>query len=260
MRGPKGMRRGMQLSELGMIPDGAVLIRDGIIQEVGPSRRVEALAEARGATEIDATGRVVMPGLVDSHTHLIFPPALSAAGPVGETALRTLLSTTAQRLAHRGRGHLEALARHGTTTVEAKTGCGPLEPAETKILRVLHVLQGHPLDVIPTFLFRPCLPGLDAGVAEWVLNELMPKIRRRNLARFADVLWDNEPEHEPLFRRFLETARSLGFVCKIHAERSAIAGAVAAAVGHSVVSIDHVDGITAGDQPVRLPLLPPWRP
>jgi imidazolonepropionase len=75
MRGPKGPRRGLALNELSIIPDGALLIRDGVLMEVGPSRRLENLAEARDAWEINAAGRVVMPGFVDSHTHLAFPLA-----------------------------------------------------------------------------------------------------------------------------------------------------------------------------------------
>src|SRR5262252_6007438 len=74
LRGPKGPRRGSDLNELGIISDGALLIRDGLIEEVGPTRRVENLAAARGAVEVSALTRVVMPGFVDSHTHLVFPP------------------------------------------------------------------------------------------------------------------------------------------------------------------------------------------
>ncbi len=74
LRGPRGVRRGADLNELSVIPDGALLIRNGIIEEVGPSRRVENLAGARDAVEINAAGRVVMPGFVDSHTHLVFAP------------------------------------------------------------------------------------------------------------------------------------------------------------------------------------------
>jgi len=74
LRGPSGPRRGWALRDLGMIQDGALLIRDGVVVSVGPSRRVENLSEARSAREIDASGRVVMPGFVDSHTHLVGGP------------------------------------------------------------------------------------------------------------------------------------------------------------------------------------------
>ncbi len=78
LRGPAGPRRGTALGELGIVQDGAVLIRDGRIDDLGQGRRVENLASARGAREIDVTGRVVLPGFVDSHTHLTWgPPRLA---------------------------------------------------------------------------------------------------------------------------------------------------------------------------------------
>src|SRR5947209_98026 len=172
-----GPRRGLALNELSIIPDGALLIRDGVLQEVGSTRRVENLAQARDAVEINAAGRVVMPGFVDSHTHLVFPQG----GPWTEEhddAARVVRASTGQRLEAKSRAHLEAMARHGTTTVEAKTGCGPDESAESKLLRVLSALKDDPVEVIPSFLLR--LPtgrdGCCSGdAAQWVIEELLPK-------------------------------------------------------------------------------------
>ncbi|MGA3016402.1 MAG: amidohydrolase family protein [Bryobacteraceae bacterium] len=250
LRGPKGARRGPELNELGVIPHGAMLIRDGVVEEVGPAVRVENLTAARGAMEISAVGRVVMPGFVDSHTHLMFPPPCPAgeAQRQPESAVKVLLTVTGQRLAWRGRGYLEAMARHGTTTVEAKTGCGPHESAETKVLRVLAALQGKPLDVVATLLFRfsrACVgsPEADWAAAEWMCGELLPKIRRRRLARFADLEWDPQPWRQELFRRFLVAARELGFGCKVHADDAMPAPAVRLAVEQQAVSVDHLEHI-----------------
>jgi imidazolonepropionase len=250
LRGPAGPRRGAALSELGLIPDGAVLLCDGLIREVGPTRRLENLKAARDALDIDATGRVVMPGLVDAHTHLMFPPPHSGdAGAVvdDDRAARGLSAITAQRLARRGRVCLQAMARHGTTTAEAETGCGPNESAELKVLRVLNVLHKDPLDMVATFLFRlgpPVADSADAAAAEHVFQELMPKIRRRRLARFAGLQWDNDPARRPLLERFLDVARALGFPCKIHADRHSCAGAVTMALESAAVSIDHLEYVT----------------
>jgi imidazolonepropionase len=258
LRGPRGPRRGPALGDLGIILDGAVLLRDGAIQEVGPTRRLENLAASRGAIEIDATGRVVMPGLVDSHTHLMFPPAQTGEGDRGagsvdgvdiDRAARALAAVTAQRLARRGRLTLQAMARHGTTTVEAKTGCGPNESAELKVLRVLGVLHRDPLDIVSTFLFRlgsgpEDRVHADAAAAEVILRDLMPKIRRRKLARFADLQWDTDLGRRPLLVRFLETARSLGFARKIHADQHSCGAAVSLAVEYSATSIDHLEYAT----------------
>ena len=228
-----------------MIQDGAVLIRDGIVVEVGPSRRVENLAQARDAIEINAAGRVVMPGFVDSHTHLAFPPAgIHATDPAA--AVRALHTATGQRLEFRTRAYLEAMARHGTTTAEVKTRCGLDEGAESKLLRMLGALRHEPIDLIPSFLFR--LPSeLDGGswqATEWVVAELLPKIRRRGVALFADLAWDCDPALLPCFDRYLDAARHLGFGLKVHAESSNPDGAAAFAARHHVLSIDHLEHAT----------------
>ncbi|MDE3164340.1 MAG: amidohydrolase family protein, partial [Acidobacteriota bacterium] len=240
MRGPAEPRRGLSLSELNIIPDGAILIRDGRIAEVGPTRRLENLAGARGATEIDAFGRVVMPGFVDSHTHLV----VSCADD--PDAARRIRASTGHRIEFQTRAYLEAMARHGTTTVEAKTGCGPDESAENKLLRVLFALRGHPLDLIPSFLCRLPHTGAPAA-AEWVLSELLPKIHRRKAAHFADLVCNGDPLLVSVYDRYLEAARTLGFRCKIHADNLRPADAVELAVRHRVTSIDHLEHATALD-------------
>jgi imidazolonepropionase len=231
--------------DLGIIPDGALLLRDGLIEEVGTTRRLENLTGARGADVIDATGKVVMPGLVDAHTHLMFPlPHSGVENPDVEVdidrAARAVASITAQRLASRGRVWLDAMARHGTTTLEAKTGCGPNHSAELKLLRVLHVLNKGALDVVPTFLFRPGTVE-DAGRT---FGDLMFTIRRRRLARFADLQWDTDMTRRPLLIRFLDAALGLGFACRIHADQHSCGGAVSLAVEYGATSIDHLEYAT----------------
>src|SRR5262249_54960285 len=160
---------------------------------------LENLAQAREAIEINAAGRVVLPGFVDCHTHLVFPPA--GMEDDADRARRAVRSFTAQRLEFRARAYLEAMARHGTTTVEVKSGCGPYESAELKILRVLSSLRYNPLYLIPSFLFRlPAnLNGETAAAAERVVSQLLPKIRRRGTAQFADLAWDANPHLMPYF-------------------------------------------------------------
>jgi imidazolonepropionase len=231
------------MGELGIIPDGALLIRDGVIDQVGPTTRIENLAIARDAIEVDAMGRVVMPGFVDCHTHLLFPPP--GGEGEGDAVVRSLIATTSQRLAHRGREYLRAMARHGTTTVDAGTGCGLNESAESKVLRVLGLLNRDPIDVIPTFLFRfpeRAKPDAvaDAAVAEWVFDNLAPTIRRRRQARFAGVQWETEPARENLCLQFLDVARELGFTCKIHADNAF----PEKALDRQIAAIEHVEHAT----------------
>jgi imidazolonepropionase len=242
LRGSQEPRRRGSLNEVTAIPDGAVLIRDGLIVEVGPTRRLENLAGVRHATEIDASGRVVMPGFVDSHTHLTFP---SAPGDDLEAA-RRVRTSSGQRIEARARTSLASMARHGTTTVEAKTGSGTDESVECKLLRVLSALQGDPLDVVSSFLCR--LPHDDAAAAvKWIAGELLPKIQKRKIARFADIMCNGDPANIPLYDYYLRAARALGFPCKIHAGCSQPAEAIALAAKHSATSIDHLEHATPED-------------
>ena len=230
---------------MGVIRDGALLVGNGVIQEVGPTRRVENLAKARDAVEISAVGRVVMPGFVDSHTHLMFPPPEVGDEEI-QSASRLVRTSSVRRLVGRTRAHLEAMARYGTTTVEAKTGSLLDESTEIKLLRVMAALKNEPLDVIPTFLMRLPQGGLHGDGAietavDWVSREFLAKISRRRLAHFADLVLDGEPARRPWFDRLLKAAGQAGFHCKIHSRTRHAGYATALAGGRNVVSIDHLE-------------------
>jgi len=251
LRGSHAPRRGSELNQLNIIPDGSLLIRDGVLLEVGPTRRVENLAAAHHAIEISAAGRVVMPGFVDSHTHLLFP----APGPPGgdfDSQVRTMHATTAAQLKMRARVYLQAMARHGTTTVEVKTGTGADPGAEMKILRVLADLKEEPLDIVPSFLFRapPSISEPEQNfiaIWRWVCHDFLPTIRRRQLVHFADLVWDPFLAHEEAFAGYLQVARSLALGCKLHAEAVDTSAAISATAGFRLTSIDHLEHATAND-------------
>ena len=251
LRGSREPRRGPELNQLSMIVVGSLLVRDGVLLEVGPTRRVENLALARQAIEIDAAGRVVMPGFVDSHTHLLFPPPGVTDGDF-EAQVRAVHATSATQLTMRARVYLRAMARHGTTTLEVKTGAGAVSSAEMKILRVLSELKEEALDLVPSFLFRaPPSASTDersfAAIWQRVCAEFLPKISRRRLADFADLAWDRFFMHEQALTGYMQVARSRGFGCKLHAEGPEISAAVAAAAEQRLTSIDHLEYATAAD-------------
>jgi imidazolonepropionase len=225
-----------------MISDGALLIRDGLVEEAGPTRRVENLAAARGATVIEASGRVVMPGFVDSHTHLVYPPRADRADD-RESAARAMRTWTAGWIETRTKPYLEAMARHGATTVEIKTGCGPDEAAEVKALKVIAALDGRPVEVVPTFLLRAPLGCSDEDVAE-IVTELPPRIQRRGMASFFDLWWDGVASRQDDYTRYLKFAEASGIDRKVHAEGQGCSTGLALAIGLRATSIDHLEHIT----------------
>jgi imidazolonepropionase len=269
LRGSAGPRRGADLRDLGIIQEGAVLIENGAIATLGPARRVENLSAARGAREIDASGKVVAPGFVDSHTHLLCgPPRLNdydmrlagasyaeiaAAGGGILSTVRAVRDAPIRKLVMQARRTLAGFIRHGTTTLEAKSGYGLDESGERKTLRAIRALDSKPLDLVPTYLGAHVVPpewcGREEGYIDWMCGYLMPKLRRRNLARFADVYCDRGAFTLAQARRYLEAARTLGFELKIHAGQFSSDGAAALAAELGAASADHLD--YAGDDDIR---------
>ena len=267
LRGPSGPRRGSALRDLGIIADGALLIVEGVIAEVGVSRRVENLAAAKGAAEIDATGRVVMPGFVDSHTHLVAgPPRLleyemraaglsdqeiAAAGGGPSAMLRAVRGSSARSLELRARDAVIQFIRHGTTTLEAKSGAALDGPGELKLLKVMGRLDGAPIDVLPTCFAAGALPPEYSDsvneYVDWMCAWLLPKIRERRLARFADVSCEPDAFGVEQSRHYLESARGLGMIPKVHAGQHELSGGVRLAVEIQAASADGLAHVSRAD-------------
>jgi imidazolonepropionase len=172
----RGPRRGAALANVGLVKNGEVLIADGLIVAVGPRAHVEAHPLARGAQRLDAAGRVVLPGFVDPHTHLIH-----AASRADECELRItgasyeeiakrgggilnsvakLRAATSDTLKQRAHSALKQFAAYGTTTIEAKSGYGLNLASELKILKLHKELSaGQPLDIVSTFLGAHVIPS-----------------------------------------------------------------------------------------------------
>lgn len=236
LRGPARPRRGAELGDLGIIPDGALLIRDGRIAEAGLTRRVENLHSARRAPEIDASGRVVMPGFVDGRVQL-WPesPGPSRVGPL-----------TARTLATGARKVLAGMARHGTTTVCAATSAARDHSTELKMFRVLAGLDGKPLDLLTAYVaLVQAESGSDAAAhVESLCTEMMPVVWRRKLARFAV---GNCGAFEPaVVRRLLECARKLGFPLHVWAGTSPSAMPLALEMEALSIALDRI-----GDDEIR---------
>ena len=239
LRGPARARRGAELRDLAIIPDGALLIRDGRIAEAGPTRRVENLAAARGVREINAAGRVVMPGFVDGRTQLWPGLDLNGASVESPHASPKFSAPSSRTLAARAGKVLAGMARHGTTTLCAATTAAADHSAELKMIRVLAGLHGKPLDVLAAYVGGADAEGGDPATrVESLCTKVIPVISRRKLARFAV---GNCRAFDPdVVRRLLECARKLGYQLRVWAGMSPLAIPLAVEMGALSIALDDI--------------------
>lgn len=260
LRGAGGPRRGPAMNDLGIVENGAMLLRDGIIEHVGPSHRIENLEGAREARRVDAMGSVVLPGFVDSHTHLIHAQPRLEGYPCDAGNVKAQLSgepagavqaVSSSRLRAQAQTVLHWMASHGATTVEAKSGLGQDEAGETRILRIINDLDSSPVAVVPTLYSPGASPAEFAGdpdaYLKWRTGTLLPLVARRRLAQFADVVCRRGGISLHEARVHLAAARRAGLKIKMHAGPDSVRGAVQLAVEMQAVSVDHLDGITPAE-------------
>jgi imidazolonepropionase len=212
LAGPPVPRRGAALGELGIVPRGSLLTQGETILRVGSTRSLEREALRLRAEAIDCHGRVVMPGFVDSHTHLIFAGSrvndyeLRLRGKTYEEIAQTGggIQSSAQKvrnagvssLAQQAAGFLHQFAAHGTTTVEVKSGYGLDIAQELKILRAIRLLQeDSPLDLVPTLLALHALPATFHGKSRQYVDEVIERLIPQ--AAGADVTPNVAPGFSP---------------------------------------------------------------
>ncbi len=267
----RGPRRGDSLSNLGLIEDGALLVRDGLIAAVGTRAEVEKLAEARAAEKLDLGRRVALPGFVDSHTHLIHAASraeeyeLKIAGASYEeiarkgggilNSVKKLRAATSEALKKRALAALKQFAAYGTTTVEAKSGYGLDVTSELKILRLHKELAAEqPLEIVSTFLGAHVVPAEYRGKAdgaeryiELMEQNMLPEIGENRLAEFCDVFCDRGAFTVEQSKRVLQAGRQWGLAPRLHAEQLSRTGAARLAILMRAASCDHLEKVNRAD-------------
>jgi imidazolonepropionase len=266
-----GPRRGNALSELAVIHDGALLVRDGLILAVGTRKVVERLPESRTAEKLDLDGRVVLPGFVDSHTHLVHAASrseeyeLKIHGASYEeiarkgggilNSVKKLRAATAASLEGRALEALRRFAEHGTTTIEAKSGYGLDVASELKILQLHRQLAtGQPIEIVSTFLGAHVVPAeyraKSDGSERYIrllIEKMLPEVAAAGLAEFCDVFCDRGAFTRAQSRRVLQAGLDLELAPRLHAEQLTRTGATQLAVQVGAASCDHLEQVNAAD-------------
>ena len=266
-------RRGTSLSDLAISENAAVLCLGGKIVSVGSTK--EALRDPwlkknrKKVTEIDCCGRVVLPGFVDSHTHPVFAgprlmdfekriagasyEEIAEAGGGIRSSIDGVRRASKPGLTNRVLAALDDLAKHGTTTVEAKSGYGLSFESETKSLEaILDAAKQWPGTVVPTFLGAHAVPpelrGRSQEYVDIVCQQMMPAVAKRKLARFADVFCDrgafSADEAEQIFR----AADQHGLSLRAHMGQLGETR-LEPFLRYNPASLDHMDYVNDADLP-----------
>src|SRR6266403_5848353 len=281
LAGPTRPRVGTEMTELGIIRGGGMLIRDGKIDGVGPSGEIEK--KSHGAEIVDAGGRVVLPGFVDAHTHLVFAgnrlddferrargesyeQIAKDGGGIWSTVEKTRAATE-DELFETAKKHVDWVLKCGTTTVEAKSGYGLTMDDELKILRVIRRLNSEtPVEFVPTFLGAHAIPdefrNAPGQYVALVIHKMLPRVVEEQLAESCDVFCERGYFDITDSERILRAAQEYGLRLRMHVDQLTNSGGAFLAARLGAATADHLEQVNAAEiaaltearvQPVLLP-------
>jgi imidazolonepropionase len=282
LAGPARPRVGPELSELRIISNGGLIVRDGFIEQVGSSAAIEKLCDA-ASTVVDAGGRVLLPGFVDAHTHPVFAGTrvdefeqrsrgatyqeIAARGGGIQATVNKTRSASVAELVATCRRYADWFLRGGTTTIEAKSGYGLTLEDELKLLRAIKRLNEETsLRYVPTFLGAHSVPPEYRNRREQyvalIIDEMLPRVAQEKLAEYCDVFCEEQVFTTDESWKILSAARCHGLRLRMHADQLSLSGGAKLAAELGAVTADHLEhtdagGIAAlkeaGVQPVLLP-------
>lgn len=264
-------KRGAEMGDILHIEKGGIIIEDGIIRWVGPeSEMPEPEGHVRDEVYMDALGRAVLPGFVDSHTHLVFGGyrpeefgwrlkgdtymSIMERGGGIQSTVNATRAASAEELREKAEWYLDEMSAMGVTTVEAKSGYGLDTETEERMLRVIKELAEDPerkVDVVSTFLGAHAVPkeykGRTAEYVDLIIKEMLPRFR--DMAEFCDIFTEKNVFELEDSRRLLEAAREAGYKLKMHADEIVSLGGAELGADLGAVSADHL--LHVSDEGIR---------
>jgi len=256
-------KSGTELRQIDLIPNGAVVVSDGLIHWVGRSSDLPPMPP--DAEVLDARGKVVLPGFIDSHTHLVFAGSreeefeqrlqgkryeeIAAGGGGINATVQQVRRASKEELKTATRQRLHRLLSFGVTTVEIKSGYGLTLADELKCLEVIAELnQEGPWELVATFLGAHAVPlefqGNREGYIRLLVDEMLPEVSRGRMAEFCDVFCERGAFTLEESERILKRACELGMKVKVHADEFSSSGGAELAARWRAISADHLLCIT----------------
>jgi imidazolonepropionase len=282
LAGPKRARRGAELRELAIIPNGGMIVEDGRVSLVGTSAEIEKRLPPNSQI-VDATGKVVLPGFVDAHAHPVFggnrvdefemrsrgatyEEIAASGGGIRSTVAKTRAASE-DELLDQAKKHAGWFLAGGTTTVEAKSGYGLSVDDEIKILRVIRRLNAEtPLEFVPTFLGAHAVPDEFRSAPEQyvalVIHKMLPRVVEEQLAESCDIFCERGYFDISDSEKILKAAQDHGLRLRMHVDQLTNSGGAFLAARLKAATADHLEQANsaeiaalaeAGVQPVLLP-------
>jgi imidazolonepropionase len=264
LAGPAAPRKGNDQVELGLVEDGAVWIVDDRIQMAGPRSDVEQAVGTQNISKISAADCIIMPGFVDCHSHPVFMDSrihdfeqrikghsyqeISSSGGGILSTVQKVRAATEEDLIQKTLPRLRTFLKHGTTTLEAKSGYGLNLESELKMLEAIHKLKDlTPLELVPTFLGAHEIPPEyrhdPSAYLEEILDSMLPEVARRNLAEYCDGFIEPDIFGLAAAETLFQAALKHGLKLRLHADQLSHSGAALLGVRMGAISVDHLDQI-----------------
>jgi imidazolonepropionase len=264
-------RKGKAQSDIGLIENGNIFFNKDKIEFVGNSKQLKSFlknSKKKNYIEISGKNKTVMPGFIDSHSHLVFAGSRSneyemrikgstygeiakAGGGISST-VKAVRKASAISLLELAEKRLKNFVKYGTTTLEVKSGYGLDYKTEIKILEVINKLNKknkYKIDIVPTFLGAHSIPKelSKEKYIDLICYELIPAIARKKLAKFQDVFCEKNYFSAKESFRILETGAKFGLIPKLHTDQFYSIGGVDVAIKLNAISVDHLEVLKSKD-------------
>lgn len=255
----KNVKRGNDLADIKMLSEHSIVLTDNKIADILPTQSID---KSSFDQVIDLTGKIILPGLIECHTHSVFTgsradefrrklsgedyESIAASGGGITTTVKSVRKSSFENIVKTVRPRIDNFISQGITTLEIKSGYGLDFENEIKLLQIIKYLDEiYPIDIVPTFLgahtFPPEYNGTHEGYVNEIINNMLPYISEQKLAKFCDGFCEKSAFSSDEIDVIFNKAKNVGLNLKLHTEQFNNIGGLNVALNHSATSVDHLE-------------------